>query len=238
MLAFDAMLPALLLIPLAIVAAAAFGAAWAADPGLSAGLSRQPHRHHHDHVQLHRRGADGLSAGQRADRAGLDVARDARVRRGGPAAAASTTCWRCIGIAIGALAAQCLDLPRARCLRRSSGSSSGTRRWGFELRAIGPQRRRPRSMPASSRAASSCWRCACRARSRASSASTRSSACITALILNFTAGYGFGGIAVALMGRNHPARHRAREPAVRRALSGRRRACVRDPDDHQATWSW
>ena len=35
-------------------------------PGLAAGQARQPHRHHHDHVQLHRLGADGLSARQRA----------------------------------------------------------------------------------------------------------------------------------------------------------------------------
>ncbi len=39
-------------------------------PGLAAGAARQPHRDHHDHVQLHRRGADDLPAGQRADQAG------------------------------------------------------------------------------------------------------------------------------------------------------------------------
>jgi ABC-type uncharacterized transport system permease subunit len=42
------------------------------------------------------------------------------------------------------------------------------------------------------------------------------------LVLDFTAGYGFVGIAVALMGRGPPARHRARRAAVRRALPGRR----------------
>ena len=35
------------------------------DPGLSAGQARQPYRHHHDHVQLHRGGAAGLSSGRR-----------------------------------------------------------------------------------------------------------------------------------------------------------------------------
>ena len=34
-------------------------------PGLAAGQARQPHRHHDDHVQFHRRGADGLPARQR-----------------------------------------------------------------------------------------------------------------------------------------------------------------------------
>jgi hypothetical protein len=37
-----------------------------ADPGLAAGQARQPYRDHHDHVQLHRRGAPELHAGQRA----------------------------------------------------------------------------------------------------------------------------------------------------------------------------
>ena len=57
-----------------------FGAAVGAHPGLSAGQARQPHRHHHDHVQLHRRRADGLPAGRRAEAAGLDGAADAQLR--------------------------------------------------------------------------------------------------------------------------------------------------------------
>jgi simple sugar transport system permease protein len=36
-------------------------------------------------------------------------------------------------------------------------------------------------------------------------------------------GFGFTGIAVALMGRNHPVRRHHRQPAVRLPLSGRRR---------------
>ena len=40
-------------------------------PGLAAGQARQPHRHHDDHVQLHRRRADGLSPGRRHQGSGL-----------------------------------------------------------------------------------------------------------------------------------------------------------------------
>jgi hypothetical protein len=41
-----------------------FRRALGADPGLAAGQARQPYRHHHHHVQLHRRGADELHAGR------------------------------------------------------------------------------------------------------------------------------------------------------------------------------
>ena len=65
-------------------------------PGLAAGQARQPHRHHHDHVQLHRRGADGLSAGQRADASRVDGAGDARLRaRRLRCPACTRSCWRC-----------------------------------------------------------------------------------------------------------------------------------------------
>jgi ABC-type uncharacterized transport system permease subunit len=45
---------------------------------------------------------------------------------------------------------------------------------------------------------------ASRARWPAWSASTRSPACTGKLLLDFVAGAGFTGIAVSLMGRNHP----------------------------------
>lgn len=48
---------------------------------LAASTPRQPHRHHHHHVQLHRRQPAGLSAGERADRAWADGARDTALRR-------------------------------------------------------------------------------------------------------------------------------------------------------------
>ena len=47
---------------------------------LSAGQARQPHRHHDDHVQLHRLGADDLSAGRRARAAGPAGAAQPRLR--------------------------------------------------------------------------------------------------------------------------------------------------------------
>ena len=56
----DAYLPGILLIPLALIGGDGVRRRLGADPGLSAGLSRQPHRDHHHHVQLHRRVADGL----------------------------------------------------------------------------------------------------------------------------------------------------------------------------------
>ncbi len=46
-----------LALPAAILGAAAFGAAWAAIPAVSAGQTRQPYRDHHDHVQLYRGGS-------------------------------------------------------------------------------------------------------------------------------------------------------------------------------------
>ena len=52
------------------------------------------------------------------------------------------------------------------------------------------------------------------------------------MLLNFVAGSGFVGIAVALMGRNHPVRHRLRGAAVRRAVPGRGRAGLRHAGDH------
>ena len=50
---------------------------------LSAGLSRQPHRHHDDHVQLHRLRHHGLPARQRAAQARADERGDDAVPRYG-----------------------------------------------------------------------------------------------------------------------------------------------------------
>ena len=52
------------------------------DPGLASGQARQPHRDHHDHVQLHRRGAAELPADRRAQTLGLDGARHGPLPRG------------------------------------------------------------------------------------------------------------------------------------------------------------
>ena len=120
MLAFDRFLPALVLIPLAIVAAAAVRRGVGRHPGLSAGLARQPHRHHHHHVQLHRLGADGLSDGQRADRARLDDAGEPRLHRRGKLPAMHELLAP-LGIHGGALAAQSVDRAGAAVLRRRLG---------------------------------------------------------------------------------------------------------------------
>ena len=53
--------------------------------------------------------------------------------------------------------------------------------------------------------------------------------------LDFVAGAGFVGIAVALMGRSHPVGIVPAAHPVRRALPGRRRTRLRDAGDHRAT---
>ena len=55
------------------------------------------------------------------------------------------------------------------------------------------------------------------------------------LQLEFVSGAGFVGIAVALMGRSHPVGIVLAGDPVRHALSGRRRARLRDAGDHRAT---
>ena len=59
------------------------------DSRLSAGLSRQPHRHHDDHVQLHRLCDHGLPAGRRAARSRPDERRDLAISVERPRAAVS-----------------------------------------------------------------------------------------------------------------------------------------------------
>ena len=70
-----------LALPFAILGAGALRRRLGVHPRLPAGQARQPRRHHHDHVQLHRLGAGRLPARQRAEGAGLDGARDAQLRR-------------------------------------------------------------------------------------------------------------------------------------------------------------
>ena len=93
---------------------------------LASGPARQPRRHHDDHVQLHRLGADDPPPRQRPDQAGPAVAGDARVRPQHLAAAAPRG-RRAAGLGDRPLAAQ----PLARCSRWPpvawSGSISGTR---------------------------------------------------------------------------------------------------------------
>ncbi len=57
-------------------------------------------------------------------------------------------------------------------------------------------------------------------RARRHDGGERNTRCAASVLLAFTAGYGFVGIAVALMGRGHPVGMRVRRPALRRALSG------------------
>ena len=60
-------MPAPLVLAVAVVAAAGFGAAWAFVPASVAGAARQPSRHHYDHVQLHRHRAADLATCQGID---------------------------------------------------------------------------------------------------------------------------------------------------------------------------
>jgi ABC-type uncharacterized transport system permease subunit len=75
-LAWRRSLPAWLMLPLMVAGGDALRPGLGGGAGGAAGLARQPHRHHHDHVQLHRRGAAGLPAGGRAEGARQHGARD------------------------------------------------------------------------------------------------------------------------------------------------------------------
>ena len=223
--------PPLLLIALAIVAAARVRRRLGRGAGLPAGLSRQPHRHHHHHVQLHRLGADGLPAGQRADRARHDDAGEARVRRRRPPALrpraarpSSASRWPSSPLN--------LDLPARSPPACSSGCSSGTRR-GATRCARSATTRRPRAYAGIS-----------------SRRVTILAMCLSGALAGLVGVNEIAGVhhraAPELRRRRRLRRHRGRadgaqpsgrhragEPAVRRALPGRRRAGVRDPGDHR-----
>ena len=87
-LTLDSYVPWYVTMPFAVIGAAVFGAALGFHSRLAAGQARQPCRHHHHHVQLHRLSRDGLSPGARADRAGQDGAGNPHLPRGRPAAEA------------------------------------------------------------------------------------------------------------------------------------------------------
>ena len=119
-LALDRYLPAPLMIPLAILAAAAVRRGVGGGAGLAAGLARQPHRHHHHHVQLPRGRADGLPDGERADRARLDDAAEPQLRGLGQAAVDARHAGRHRHPG-GALGAQPVDRAGRAVLRRRLG---------------------------------------------------------------------------------------------------------------------
>ena len=136
-----------LVLPAAVVAAARLRRRLGVHPGVAPGPARQPRRHHDDHVQLHRLGADDLSPGQRADQARPAVAGDAGVR---PEHLAAPAPRRGPGVRLGdrPLAAQPLVRPRPGRRRARLALSSGTRA-GATSCARSATARRPRSTPAS-----------------------------------------------------------------------------------------
>ena len=225
-LALRRMLPWWLTFPLAILGGGAVRRALGAHPGLAAGQARQPHRHHHDHVQLHRRRADGLSAGQRAEagrrrwrrrRAPSPRARNCRSSAGCSSMfgldiaharrSTSPSCWRCVAC-VPRLGADLAHQARLRDPHHRPQPDGGAlcrhlrdahhHHHHADLRRAG---RHDGAQPDHGRPAPSA--------------------------LDFVGGAGFVGIAVALMGRSHPVGIVLGRDPVRRALPGRRRTRLR-----------
>ena len=148
--------PTALVIPAAVVVAAAVRRGLGVRARLAAGAARQPRRDHDDHVQLHRLGADDVPAGERADQARPAVAGDARVRAEHVAAADPRARAR-VGVEIGHSPLN-LSAVLALAAARSSGSTSGTRA-GATSCARSATARRPPSTAASARRARSSSPC-------------------------------------------------------------------------------
>ena len=171
---------------------------WALRAGLALRRARQPRRHHHDHVQFHRLGGDDLPARQRPDRARPELA--------GDASRSPTAAWMpSLGALLGRPSPLNLDLPAGAAAgvrgldllwRTAAGATSCAP--PAPIRAAARARRHLRRR--GDRARAHARRRARGAGGRSTSSWARSTGCSSI----FPAGYGFMGIAVALMGRNHP----------------------------------
>jgi simple sugar transport system permease protein len=200
-LALDAVLPGLILIPLAIAGAAAFGAAWAVIPGWL-----QAYRG--SHIVITTIMFNFIAAGVIVSllsgplmRAGQSSPQTRDI-----AAAAELPFLHDIARALGFQAtATPLNLAFVLALVAAFGVwvLIWRTRWGYALRAVGladgaahyagiPVPRMVVAAMAVSGALAGCM------------AVNEILGAQHKMVLNFTAGYGFTGIAVALMGRNHP----------------------------------
>ncbi|MBV8168169.1 MAG: ABC transporter permease, partial [Alphaproteobacteria bacterium] len=196
-LAGDAVLPAPLLIPLAILGAAAFGAGWAAIPGWL-----QAHRGSHVVVTtiMFNFIAAALMVYLLVNVLIAPGQMSPETRELGPAAQVPAVHALLDGLAVSPLNVSALG---ALACCAVVWLLLWHTPWGFELRALGHN-------PAAARYAGID---VARATVLVMAASGALAGLVGVneilgvhhrLILNFTAGYGFGGIAVALMGRNHP----------------------------------
>ena len=162
---------------------------------------------------------------------GIRCRRRAASSRRRLAAASSTTVLGGIGIAMARSAAQ----PLASCWRLSACVGVWVylwhTPWGYELRTVGQSAGRG-SMPASSCGASSLSPCALSGALAGFVGVNEIMGVHHRLLLNFVAGYGFAGIAVALMGRNHPLGIVLAGLLFGVLQPGRRRARLRNPRDH------
>ena len=170
--------------------------------GLSAGEARQPHRHHDDHVQLARQRAHRLPARERAARAAIDEPGNASLPAIRRRSRSCTRCLRRLRHRDPALAAQ--PHASARAGRRYFVWLLIYRsRLGYAIRVVGsnptaavyagisPARITIIAMVISGALAGGL-------------AVNELMGYQHRLLLEFTSGYGFVGIAVALMGRAHP----------------------------------
>ena len=115
---------------------------------------------------------------------------------------------------------------------RSSGSTCGTRAGATSCGRSVTTRRPPSTRGIAPARTVIVGHVDLRRAGRADERSTRSWASSIACILNFAGGAGYVGIAVALMGRNHPAGIVLAADPVRRAVPGRVGAVVRHADAH------
>ena len=173
-----------------------------ADPGLAAGQARQPRRDHHDHAQLRGRGADDLSDGQRADQAGPERAGEHHLPGHGLDAVAARACSRC-SASISAMRRSTCPCVLALLCCVGVWLFVWRSRIGYELRVVG------HSEPAAvyggiSPAQPHHPRHDHLRRLAGLMATNEILGGQHRVILGFSGGYGFAGIAVALMGRNHP----------------------------------
>jgi simple sugar transport system permease protein len=201
LLALDSVLPGLILIPLAVLAAAAFGAAWAAVPA-----ALQAYRG--SHIVITTIMFNFIAAALMVYLlVNVLIAPGSMTPETREFTAASQLpqlhlVLRSLGIAMGPSPLNLATLWALICCGLVYVFLWHTS-WGYELRAMGHNA--PAAVYAGIRPA--------RMIILAMSVSGALAGFVAAneilgvhhrLILNFTAGYGFGGIAVALMGRNHP----------------------------------
>ncbi len=201
-------------LPLCVLAARAGGRRGGWRARRAQGEVRRARSDHDDHAQLHRARAAQLS--RRG--AHLTVPERCTRRRSTPARCRGSVGFR-----------RCVPRLRGERRARSSCCSPRSCAWWFLFRtraasssARSACSRTPRSTAASTSAASGCARWRCRARSPDSAGSTSCSATSTTT-RTVRRRRGFLGIAVAIVGRNHPIGVLLAALVLRDAVAGRAR---------------